>query len=48
MSYENAIAMYRARKGHKLEEWHVFCDWVSKLPYFDSLFPETAGDIHAS
>lgn len=37
-SYENCIAMYSARTGHKLEEWHVFCDWVSKLPYFKELF----------
>jgi hypothetical protein len=44
MSYENAIAMYRARSGHKLQEWHDFCDWVSRLPYFQQLFPDvTAG-----
>ena len=42
MSYENAIAMYRARKAHKLQEWHTFCDWVRELPYFTELFPETA------
>lgn len=42
MSYENAIAMFRARKGHKLQEWHTFCDWVRQLPYFTELFPETA------
>ncbi len=41
MSYENGIAIYRARKDHKLEEWHSFCDWVSGLPYFQDFFPET-------
>ena len=25
-SYENAANMYHARKAHKLDEWHVFCD----------------------
>lgn len=20
-------------KNHKLDEWHVFCDWIEKLPY---------------
>lgn len=40
MSYENAIAMYRARRGHKLQEWHTFCNWICDLPYFQELFPE--------
>ncbi len=33
MNYENLISMYYARKTHKLDEWHVFCDWVKTLPY---------------
>lgn len=33
MNYENLISMYYARKTHKLDEWHVFCDWVKSLPY---------------
>lgn len=32
-NYENLINMYHARKNHKLQEWHVFCDWVKELPY---------------
>ena len=35
MNYENLISMYYARKTHKLDEWHVFCDWVKSLPYAD-------------
>ncbi len=35
MNYENLISMYYARKTHKLDEWHVFCDWVKALPYAD-------------
>lgn len=37
-SYENAVSMYNARSGHKLEEWHTFCNWVCALPYFKELF----------
>lgn len=35
MNYENLISMYYARKSHKLDEWHVFCDWIKSLPYAD-------------
>ena len=35
MNYENLISMYYARKTHKLDEWHIFCDWVKTLPYAD-------------
>lgn len=35
MNYENLVSMYHARKHHKLDEWHVFCDWVKTLPYAD-------------
>lgn len=33
MNYENLTNMYYARRNHKLDEWHVFCDWVKSLPY---------------
>ncbi len=33
MNYENLISIYHSRKSHKLDEWHVFCDEVRKLPY---------------
>lgn len=47
MSYENAISMYRARRSHKLQEWHTFCNWVCDLPYFDKMFPEVEKDPEA-
>jgi hypothetical protein len=37
MSYENLVNMYHARKNHKLDEWHVFCDWIATLPYAKEL-----------
>ena len=39
-NYENVYSMYNSRKGHKLNEWHDFCDWVCTLPYFTELFVE--------
>ena len=33
LNYENLIGMYYARKNHKLQEWHTFCDWILTLPY---------------
>lgn len=38
LNYENLCNMYYARKSHKLQEWHTFCDWVLDLPYFKDLF----------
>ena len=37
MNYENLISMYYARKDHKLEEWHTYCDWIGTLPYAEDL-----------
>lgn len=33
LNYEVLANMYRFRKNHKLDEWHVLCDWVRMLPY---------------
>lgn len=38
MNYENLLNMYFARRGHKLSEWHDFCDWILTLPYTNELF----------
>ena len=38
MNYENLVNMYHARKNHKLDEWHTFCeDFVLNLPYAKDL-----------
>ncbi len=34
LNYAVLLNMYRARKNHKLDEWHDFCAWVDGLPYF--------------
>lgn len=37
MNYENLRNMYFARRNHKLDEWHVFADWITSLPYAKEL-----------
>lgn len=38
MNYQNVHAMVEARKTHKLDEWHGFCDWAHRLPHFDYIY----------
>lgn len=33
LNYETLRNIYHARKDHKLQEWHTFCDWIRGLPY---------------
>ena len=37
MNYETLINIYFARRNHKLQEWHTFCDWILSLPYAKEL-----------
>ena len=37
MNYAVALNMYHARKNHKLDEWHVLCDEIKALPYFEKI-----------
>ena len=34
LNYQVLKSMYFARRSHKLDEWHTFCDWIEALPYF--------------
>ena len=42
LNYQVLKAMYHARKNHKLDEWHNFCDWCESLPYFKEICLEVA------
>lgn len=33
LNYEVLAGIYPKRKDHKLDEWHIFCDWIKSLPY---------------
>ncbi len=37
LNYAVLRNMYHARKNHKLDEWHTFCEWVETLPYAKEL-----------
>lgn len=32
VNYEVLANIYHQRKGHKLDEWHTFCEWIKGLP----------------
>lgn len=36
-NYANLRNIYFQRKNHKLQEWHIFCDWIESLPYAEDL-----------
>ena len=40
LNYEVLAGLYPERKNHKLDEWHVFCDWVKSLPYSELITGE--------
>jgi hypothetical protein len=37
LNYQVLKNIYFARRNHKLDEWHTFCDWIEKLPYFKEI-----------
>lgn len=32
-NYETLANIYQGRRNHKLNEWHVVCDWIEALPH---------------
>lgn len=32
LNYEVLANIYPARKNHRLDDWHTFCDWIESLP----------------
>lgn len=30
LNFEVLLKQYRERKNHKLDEWHIYCDWIKK------------------
>lgn len=37
ISFEALLNMYKARKHHKLKEWHDMCAWIENVPHFKEL-----------
>ena len=40
LNYQVLKSMYHARKNHKLDEWHGFCDFIRTLPYSELIVGE--------
>lgn len=40
LNYEVLTNIYKSRRNHKLDEWHVFCDWIESLPYSELITGE--------
>ena len=43
LNYQVLKNMYFSRKNHKLDEWHAFCEWCEKLPYFKQICIDVEG-----
>lgn len=39
-NYQVLWNIYKARKNHRLPEWHDFCAWCESLPYFKEIYLE--------
>ena len=42
LNYAVLKNVYHARKDHKLDEWHTFCDWIETLPYSELITGKAA------
>ncbi len=40
LNYEVLANIYKSRRNHKLDEWHVFCEWIENLPYSELIIGE--------
>lgn len=45
LNYEVLLKIYFARKNHKLDEWHKFCDWIEHLPYMRDFLGLEDGNV---
>lgn len=43
LNYEVLHHIYFDRKGHKVDEWHTFCDWIESLPYSEIMTQKVVG-----
>ena len=43
LNYQTLRRIYFARRNHKLDEWHMFCDWIKTLDYGEELITYAPG-----
>ncbi len=44
LNYEVLANIYKSRRGHKLDEWKTFCEWIETLPYSELITDKINGD----
>lgn len=44
LNYEVLAGIYPLRKGHKLDEWREFCQWIEQLPYSEIITGEKVSE----
>ncbi len=44
LNYEVLANIYKSRKGHKLDEWNSFCNWIESLPYSELITGKSSTD----
>lgn len=37
LSFEVLLKQYRERKNHKLDEWHIYCDWIKEIALLNAI-----------
>ena len=45
LNYEVLANIYKSRRNHRLDEWHVLCDWIESLPYSELITGNSLEDI---
>lgn len=37
LNFEVLLKQYRERKNHKLDEWHIYCDWIKEIDLLNAI-----------
>ena len=37
LNFEVLLKQYRERKNHKLDEWHIYCDWIKEIALLNEI-----------
>lgn len=37
LNFEVLLKQYRERKNHKLDEWHIYCDWIKGIDLLNAI-----------
>ena len=37
LNFEVLLKQYRERKNHKLDEWHIYCDWIKEIELLNEI-----------